>query len=43
MMISTVPTDETGRPIRPGVNGMIMKRQTPAAAVRQLHQRRERG
>lgn len=29
MMISTVPTDETGRPIRPGVNGMIMKRQHP--------------
>jgi hypothetical protein len=23
-MISTVPTDETGRPTRPGVNGMIM-------------------
>ena len=29
MMISTVPTDETGRPARPGVNGMIMKRQHP--------------
>ena len=28
-MIATVPTDETGRPVRPGVNGMIMKRQHP--------------
>ena len=28
-MIKTVPTDETGRPERPGVNGMIMKRQHP--------------
>jgi uncharacterized protein len=29
MMVSTVPSDEAGRPIRPGVNGMIMKRQHP--------------
>ena len=28
-MISTVPSDEAGRPTRPGVNGMIMKRQHP--------------
>jgi predicted enzyme related to lactoylglutathione lyase len=28
-MIKTVPTDATGQPIRPGVNGMIMKRQHP--------------
>ena len=28
-MISTVPSDEAGRPARPGVNGMIMKRQHP--------------
>ncbi len=28
-MIKTVPSDETGQPIRPGVNGMIMKRQHP--------------
>lgn len=29
MMITTVPWDEAGRTIRPGVNGMIMKRQHP--------------
>ena len=29
MMVATVPTDETGRPSRPGVNGMILKRQNP--------------
>src|SRR5215469_5373155 len=28
-MVKTVPTDETGRPARPGVNGMILKRQNP--------------
>jgi uncharacterized protein len=28
-MISTVPTDESGMPSRPCVNGMIMKRQHP--------------
>ena len=28
-MIATVPSDETGRPSKPGVNGMIMKRQNP--------------
>jgi uncharacterized protein len=28
-MIKTVPSDESGRPIRPAVNGMIMKRQHP--------------
>ncbi|MEO6807611.1 MAG: VOC family protein [Isosphaeraceae bacterium] len=27
--VSTVPSDEHGKPIRPGVNGMIMKRQHP--------------
>jgi len=26
-MVSTVPTDETGQPIRPGVNGGLMRRQ----------------
>lgn len=29
MMIATVPTDDAGMPTRPGVNGMIMKRQNP--------------
>jgi predicted enzyme related to lactoylglutathione lyase len=29
MMIATVPSDEAGRPTRPGVNGMIIKRQHP--------------
>jgi predicted enzyme related to lactoylglutathione lyase len=29
MMVSTVPSDEAGRPIRPGVNGMILKRKHP--------------
>src|SRR5581483_1173785 len=28
-MVKTVPSDETGRPVRPGVNGMILKRQHP--------------
>ena len=28
-MIKTVPTDETGRPTRPGINGMILKKQNP--------------
>lgn len=28
-MIDTIPRDETGKLIRPGVNGMIMKRQNP--------------
>src|SRR5262249_39836118 len=28
-MIATVPSDEMGRPARPGVNGMIMKRAHP--------------
>ena len=28
-MVSTVPSDETGRPTRQGVNGMILKRQHP--------------
>jgi predicted enzyme related to lactoylglutathione lyase len=27
--VLTVPSDEHGKPIRPGVNGMIMKRQHP--------------
>lgn len=29
MMVKTVPSDESGRTIRPGVNGLIMKRQAP--------------
>ena len=28
-MVSTVPTDEKGQPIRPGVNGGLMGRQRP--------------
>jgi predicted enzyme related to lactoylglutathione lyase len=28
-MVSTVPTDEQGRPARPGVNGGLMKRKHP--------------
>jgi len=28
-MVNTVPVDETGRPSRPGVNGMLIKKQNP--------------
>jgi predicted enzyme related to lactoylglutathione lyase len=28
-MVNTVPTDEKGRPTRPGVNGMLIKKQNP--------------
>jgi len=28
-MIQTIPTDEKGMPVRPGVNGGMMKRQNP--------------
>ena len=28
-MVSTVPTDESGMPSRPGVNGMLIKKQHP--------------
>ena len=28
-MISTVPTDDKGQPVRPGVNGGLMRRQHP--------------
>jgi predicted enzyme related to lactoylglutathione lyase len=28
-IVRTVPTDETGRPTRPGVNGGLMKKQNP--------------
>jgi predicted enzyme related to lactoylglutathione lyase len=28
-MVKTVPTDERGAPARPGVNGMLIKRQNP--------------
>ncbi|MFO0951847.1 MAG: VOC family protein [Isosphaeraceae bacterium] len=28
-MVSTVPTDEKGTPVRPGVNGMLIKKQNP--------------
>ena len=28
-MVKTVPTDEKGAPVRPGVNGMLIKKQHP--------------
>ena len=28
-MVNTVPTDEKGMPIRPGINGMLIKKQNP--------------
>jgi predicted enzyme related to lactoylglutathione lyase len=35
--IETVPVDKKGEPIRPGVNGGMMKKQNPPTQTLQLH------